>query len=390
MIDPFTGGLLLNKEKKYKQECFYSLYIKTSIVDEFINSEFSPVSSTLDIEEKIKIWKQISSQIICEDELRNIYNSKNFPICYEAFEPSSRMTLSQGILISFNTNRLIQTGCIFIFWISDLISLLNNKMGGELNKIRTFGNYNIEILKACGMDLRNVKILWSSEEVSKNHKLYWPFVLNIASKIKVEWIKNKIYRKREILSVSQIISSCLQCSDILFLKSDFCQRREQININILTRKCCKIIRNVQKPVFIVNHTLPGFLKHSFGRNNVYSDFIFMEDSTEEVNKKISCAYCPEKTIKENPIFEYIKFLVFAVRTSFIISIPEKFGGGKTIYYSYEEVEKDYVNGIIHPADIKTVFALVVNELLEPVRKHFQTHPEAKKLLDTVRSFIITR
>ena len=38
--------------------------------------------------------------------------------------------------------------------------------------------------------------------------------------------------------------------------------------------------------------------------------IFMEDSIKEVERKIKNAYCPEKEVDDNPLFDYIKYLIF--------------------------------------------------------------------------------
>ena len=38
--------------------------------------------------------------------------------------------------------------------------------------------------------------------------------------------------------------------------------------------------------------------------------IFMEDTREEVESKIKKAFCEEKTIKDNPILEYVKNIIF--------------------------------------------------------------------------------
>lgn len=53
-------------------------------------------------------------------------------------------------------NRLVDAGCIFIFWVADWFALLNNKMGGDLDKIKTVGRYFIEVWKAAGMKMHNV------------------------------------------------------------------------------------------------------------------------------------------------------------------------------------------------------------------------------------------
>lgn len=38
-----------------------------------------------------------------------------------------------------NVNKLIDAGAIFIFWVADLFALMNDKMWGDLDKIREVG-----------------------------------------------------------------------------------------------------------------------------------------------------------------------------------------------------------------------------------------------------------
>lgn len=46
-------------------------------------------------------------------------------------------------------------------------------------------------------------------------------------------------------------------------------------------------------------------------------------------------------------------------------------------------------GQIHPSDLKPVVTEALNSILQPVRDHF-AKGDAKKLLDTVRKFKVTR
>lgn len=50
----------------------------------------------------------------------------------------------------------MDAGCIFIFWVADWFALLNNKMNGDLNKIRKVGRYFVEVWRAAGMKMHNV------------------------------------------------------------------------------------------------------------------------------------------------------------------------------------------------------------------------------------------
>ena len=116
MINPFTGGLefrRLNKQDKEDEEF------------SDINSEFCPVQSTLSIDEKIKLVKEVGEEIIKEEELRGVFEREEMPICYDGFEPSGRMHIAQGLLRAINVNRLTKAGCIFIFWVADWFAQMN-------------------------------------------------------------------------------------------------------------------------------------------------------------------------------------------------------------------------------------------------------------------------
>ncbi|PIU36993.1 tyrosine--tRNA ligase, partial [Candidatus Roizmanbacteria bacterium CG07_land_8_20_14_0_80_34_15] len=43
-----------------------------------------------------------------------------------------------------------------------------------------------------------------------------------------------------------------------------------------------------------------------------------------------------------------------------------------------------------PMDLKVVLIKYLDQLIEPVRRHFEENTEAKKLLEQVRSFQVTR
>jgi tyrosyl-tRNA synthetase len=56
------------------------------------------------------------------------------------------------------------------------------------------------------------------------------------------------------------------------------------------------------------------------------------------------------------------------------------------YNTYNELETDFAEGKLHPGDLKPAVAKVINELIEPVRKHFQNDPQAKALLKTIQGY----
>lgn len=157
-----------------------------------------------------------------EDELMKLLQVKEHPVCYDGFEPSGRMHIAQGILKAINVNKLTRAGCVFKFWVADWFAMLNNKMGGDLKKIRIVGQYFVEVWKAAGMEMDNVEFLWASDEINGRANEYWLRVMDIARRFNVPRIMRccTIMGRNESddLSAAQIFYPCMQCADIFHLK----------------------------------------------------------------------------------------------------------------------------------------------------------------------------
>lgn len=157
-IDWTTGGLSfydVDPPKSEKREDFTPDYD--------VNSQFDPIPSSLPIEKRIELIKSVGSEIVGEELIRDRLLKKEFIRCYDGFEPSGRMHIAQGLLRAINVNKMVDAGAIFIFWVADYFAMLNGKFDGDLEKIRTVGKYFIEVWKAAGMKMSNVKFLWASE-----------------------------------------------------------------------------------------------------------------------------------------------------------------------------------------------------------------------------------
>ena len=123
------------------------------------------------------------SAIVCKAAVKRAklhHVAKEHPLVYDGFEPSGRMHIAQGVLRAINVNKLTSAGCVFKFWVADWFAQLNNKMDGDLNKIKTVGLYMIEIWKAIGMNMQNVQFLWASDEINAHAEDYWTRVMDIA------------------------------------------------------------------------------------------------------------------------------------------------------------------------------------------------------------------
>jgi tyrosyl-tRNA synthetase len=330
-----------------------------------------------------------------DDELLNLLTKKPNPQCYDGFEPSGRMHIAQGVLKAINVNKLTKAGCTFIFWVADWFALLNNKMGGDLKKIRVVGEYMIEVWKACGMDMQNVKFIWSSEEINSHPNEYWLQVMDIATRFKLP----RIIRCSQIMGrenedelfASQMFYPCMQCADIFHLKADICQLgMDQRKVNMLAREYCDLKKMKLKPIILSHHMLMGLEQgqEKMSKSHVNSA-IFMEDSEADVNSKIKRSFCPPGILEKNPCTDYLKHIVFPKLDTFTVTRNPDNGGDKT-YTSFEELAADYQAELLHPGDLKPALAKALNTIIDPVRKHFESDPKAKQLLAQVKKYQVTR
>ncbi len=358
----------------------------------------------MDINTRLELISQVGKEIITEDELKALLETKDHPVAYDGFEPSGKIHIAQGILRAINVNKLTKAGIKFKMLVADWHAWANNKLGGNLEHIQVTGKYLIEVWKSTGMDLSNVQFIWANDFV-KNPE-YWKTVMQIARNSSIQRIirTGQIMGRQEseVLQASQILYPCMQAADIFHLEADICQLgMDQRKVNVLAREIGPKL-GYWKPVIVSHHMLIGLGKPVSKEKNAIErtidlkmskskpeTAIFMTDSEKEIKYKISKAYCPEKHVEDNPILEYCRYIIFEKFKTIKIDRPERFGGCLNIE-GYEELVKLYAEGELHPADLKNCVSWYINELVKPVRDHFEKNSKAKALLDKVKSFQITR
>ncbi len=286
--------------------------------------------------------------------------------------------------------------------VADWHAWANNKLSGDLEKIQLVGKYLIEVWKHCGMDLKNVEFIWVSDYVREPE--YWKKVMQVARNSTVKRIvrTGQIMGRKEsdVQQASQILYPCMQAADIFHLGADICQLgMDQRKVNVLARELAPSL-GLTKPVVVSHHMLMGLgeppkeqdedriLKLKMSKTNP-DKAIFMNDSEDEIRRKIAKAYCPAKITEENPMLEYSKYIIFEKFSTIEIKRHEKFGGDLVIE-NYAELEALYKEGKIHPMDLKNAVAFYINEMANPIREAFEKDERLKKLLHTIKKFEVTR
>lgn len=324
-----------------------------------------------DLNERIELLCSIGEEIIDKEHLIELLKNKKEIIAYDGFEPSGRMHIAQGLLRAHNINKFTKAGIKFKIWVADWFALMNLKMGGDLNKIQQAGRDMIKIWKACGMDMDNVEIIWSSEEINKRSNEYWNLVLDISTKFTVNRITNctQIMGREDVsnLQSSQIFYPIMQCADIFFLKCDICSLgMDQRKVNMLALEYCDKIKK-PKPIIISHHMIMGLDGTKMSKSNP-DNAIFMDDKPSEIKRKINLAFCEPKNIEKNPLLDWTKHLIFPLIGHFIIPENKKWNEPSSQYDNYELLEKDFSEGKIYPNNLKQAMIIHLTNLLIPIQE----------------------
>tara|TARA_Y100000034_G_scaffold131859_1_gene193527 strand:- start:867 stop:1940 length:1074 start_codon:yes stop_codon:yes gene_type:complete len=357
----------------------------------------------MDIQTKLDLCKQVGEEILTEEELKTLLETKKNPIAYDGFEPSGNPHIAQGIIRSININKLTKAGFRFKMLVADWHAWANDKLDGDLDKIQTVGKYLIELWKVTGMNLDKVDFIWANDLMQEPK--YLKKVMKVATNttIKRAIRCSQIMGRSESSSLksSQIMYPCMQAADIFHLNVDVCQLgMDQRKVNVLAREVGDKLFGY-KPVAIHHHMLMGLgqppsklegMEKAMAMKMSKTDpnsAIFMTDTEKEIIKKINKAHCPEGIVEENPVMEYAKYIVFEKFKEFNIERPDKFGGNVS-FGSYDELVKAYSKKELHPGDLKQGVANKINEVVSPVRKHFEKNKKAKELFEKVQSFKVSK
>jgi len=304
------------------------------------------------------------------------------------------MHIGMGLVCGNKIKDMVDAGFHFIIFLADWHSWINNKLGGKMENIRICGEYFKDCFTALGLPPGKVEYLWASD-IAKEIE-YWEKVIRIAKSISLRrtWRALPIMGREMDLSdmeTAWVIYPCMQAADIIHMKLDVaCAGIDQRKAHMLMRDVAEkigwrkavcvhtpIIMGLQGPIaeerkYDEDKALNLAISSKMSKSKPES-CIFVHDSPEDIRRKIKNAFCPPKQAEGNPILELAKYAVFPKIDVLEIPRPEKYGGTLS-YESYAELEKNYVEGNIHPLDLKNGVAEALVKILEPVREYFKRNP----------------
>ena len=348
----------------------------------------------MDLEKRIDLVTRNTQEIVTREELRELLNAETKPRAYWGFESSGLMHVGMGLVCGSKIKDMVEAGFDYTIFLADWHSWINNKLGGNMENIRLCGEYFKECFTALGLKPESVHYGWTSDN-AKNIS-YWEKVVRIAKSASLQrtWRALPIMGRETSLTdmeTAWVFYPCMQAADIFHLRLHVaCASMDQRKAHMLTRDAAEKL-NWRKPVCV--HTpllvsLQGLQKtdKQFDENAEMNirigskmsksqpeGCIFVHDSPDEIEAKLKAAFCPPKQAENNPVLEIAKLTVFAEKGSLTVTRPTKYGGTET-FNSFADLEKAYVEGKVHPLDLKKGVADALIEILNPVREYFRKNP----------------
>lgn len=317
----------------------------------------------MDITEKLRLITRNAEEVVTEEELKQLVETKEKPRAYVGYEPSGEIHLGHMMTVQ-KLMDLQKAGFEVIVLLADIHAYLNEK--GSFEEIAEIASYNKKVFIALGLDENKAKFVLGSEyQLSRDYVLDVLKMARITTLNRARRSMDEVSRRKEDPMVSQMIYPLMQALDIAHLGVDLAVGGiDQRKIHMLARENLPRL-GYNPPVCLHTPILVGLdgEKMSSSKGN----YISVRDPPEEVERKIRKAYCPAGVIENNPVIDIAKYHIFPRFGKLVIERDAKFGGD-TEYSSFEELAEDFKSGSLHPLDLKIAVAKYLNMLLEDARK----------------------
>lgn len=345
----------------------------------------------MDLEERVAlVSKPPTEEIVVLDELKKLFETNPHPNHYIGLEISGLLHLGSLITTGFKINDFLKAGVRCKVFLADWHSFINNKFGGNWEKIKAASKYYEDAFKFF---CPGVEVVHGSELYHNNNE-YWKNIVKFATEITLARVTRCLTimgrSEKESLDFGKYIYPAMQAVDIKAMDLEIVHAgMDQRKVHMLAREVFPKM-GWKVPVAVHHHLLPGLgepvklgldedykadvlISSKMSKSKPWTS-IFVHDTQEQIKDKLKKAWCPEGSVENNPVLEFAKHLLFHEFESIDIERPAKFGGNIT-FHNYQELQEAYSAKKLHPVDLKNAVSMGIEKIVGPVREHFAKKTE---------------
>ncbi|KAJ1999430.1 Tyrosine--tRNA ligase cytoplasmic [Coemansia thaxteri] len=342
-------------------------------------------TETLSPEAKFDLITRNLQEVLGQEELKQILGERDISL-YWGTAPTGRPHIAYFVAMTKIAD-FLKAGCHVTILLADIHAFLDNlEAPFELVKFRTeyYKQVVRSMLKAIGVPLEKLNfVVGSSYQLTPEFSMDNYRLASVVSEHDAKKAGSEVVKQVSSAKLSGLLYPGMQALDEEYLKVDAqFGGVDQRKIFTLAEMYLPKI-GYKKRIHMMNPMLPGLQGSKMSASDPNSK-IDLLDSSDSVLKKVRKAFCEEKVVEGNGVLLFAKYVLFPVsglRTGtpeFVIERPEAHGGN-SVYSDYEELERDFAEGKVHPGDLKNSVATALNTILEPIRQSFES-PEMQQLI----------
>ncbi|NLX47888.1 MAG: tyrosine--tRNA ligase [Euryarchaeota archaeon] len=336
----------------------------------------------MDVEERYALIARNTEEIITPEDLMEVLRNKDSPTGYIGFEPSGLVHIGWMVTVQ-KVKDFVDAGFNFIMFLADWHAYINDKLGGDIKNIRVCAEYMMDCFEALGLPRDKVEYRLASQIMDDID--YWETVMKVGKASSLQRVKRAMTimgRNEDEAEVdsSKMIYPLMQAADLIFMDVDVAYGGlDQRRAHMIAREASEKM-GIKKAVALHTPLLPG-MKGGNRMDPVSAKMsksdpdgsLLIHDSPEDIKRKMGKAFCPPE-VEGNPVLAVCQYVLFQRMDVIRIERPEKFGGNLE-FKSYDDLERTYLAGKLHPMDLKNGTASSLIEVLAPVREYFRNKPE---------------
>lgn len=349
-----------------------------------INSTGMASNDSYSADEKFNLITRNLQEVIGEDRLKTILQEKNLSL-YWGTATTGKPHVAYFVPMTKIAD-FLKAGCEVTVLLADLHAYLDNlKAPWELlaHRVKYYEEVIKAMLESINVPLDKLKFVRGTEyQLDRAYVLDIFKLSTVATEHDAKKAGSEVVKQVQHPLLSGLLYPGLQALDEEYLKVDAqFGGVDQRKIFTFAEKYLPSL-GYAKRIHLMNPMVPGLTGTKMSASDEDSK-IDLLDGASVVKKKLNKAFCEEGNIEENGILAFAKFVIFSVleiknKTEFVIERAEE-NGGRIAFRNYASLEETFARKELHPLDLKMGVTAFLNELLDPIRKKFQT-PELQKLM----------
>lgn len=326
--------------------------------------------------DKLELVKRNTAEILTENDLKNLLDSKKKLTSYYGTAPTG----------PFHMGYLIPLGKIFDFDKAGIKNkILIADIHAALDDLKTFW----EDLKKVGdyyQKCIELSFPWDKKPAfvsGTDFQLKAEYMLDVLKMSSFSTVKRATRAASEVTrmkipKVSELIYPIMQSLDEQYLEVDIqLGGIDQRHIMAFARENLpklgyKARVEVMTPLVASLRGVDTKMSAS-----IPSSHIKVYDSEEQIKDKISKAYCPVGDIAGNAVVQLCQYVILPIQGKLKVERDKKFGGD-IVFSNFEDLKKSFVSKKLHPADLKSGVAGSLSKIFSNARNYFEKNEDILK------------